>query len=77
MNKPQKKRAKVIPLAAKKKPCPLCGKPGDDVHRPFCSRHCADLDLGKWFGGNYRIATDERPGEGGGVDDFEDDIDDI
>ncbi len=68
-------RAKVIPLAGKKKPCPLCGKPGDDVYRPFCSKRCADLDLGKWFNGDYRVASDERPSEGGFEDD--DDMDDI
>ncbi len=70
MNKP-----KIVSLAVKKKPCPLCGKPGDDVYRPFCSKRCADLDLGKWFKGGYRIATDEQPREGDFEDD--DDMDDI
>jgi len=23
--------------------------------RPFCSRRCADVDLGRWFGGAYAI----------------------
>lgn len=22
---------------------------------PFCSRRCADVDLGRWFGGVYRV----------------------
>ncbi len=36
--------------------CPLCGKPRQQAFRPFCSRRCADLDLARWIGGNYRIA---------------------
>ncbi|WP_374765128.1 DNA gyrase inhibitor YacG [Yunchengibacter salinarum] len=38
--------------------CPECGKPTTVDYRPFCSRRCADLDLGKWFGGAYVL-----PGE--------------
>jgi endogenous inhibitor of DNA gyrase (YacG/DUF329 family) len=33
--------------------CPICGKPGDDAYRPFCSRRCADVDLGRWLTGGY------------------------
>lgn len=44
--------------------CPLCGKPAAAPHRPFCSRRCADLDLGRWLDGRYRIpTTEEGPGE--------------
>lgn len=31
-------------------------------YRPFCSRRCADLDLGRWMNGAYRVPlveTDE------------------
>jgi endogenous inhibitor of DNA gyrase (YacG/DUF329 family) len=31
-----------------------------DRFRPFCSRRCADADLGRWLNGAYRIATDEE-----------------
>jgi len=24
-------------------------------YRPFCSRRCADIDLGRWLGGTYAI----------------------
>ncbi|MGB1548548.1 MAG: DNA gyrase inhibitor YacG [Alphaproteobacteria bacterium] len=41
--------------------CPICGKPKAEAHRPFCSKACADKDLGKWLGGEYRIPTEERP----------------
>jgi len=40
------------------KPCPICGKPRDPRHSPFCSRRCADIDLGRWLKGAYVI-----PGE--------------
>ncbi len=53
--------AKVIPLRGRR--CALCGKPADQTYRPFCSKRCADLDLGKWLGGDYRVPTNERPGD--------------
>lgn len=27
--------------------------------QPFCSKRCADLDLGKWLGGGYAIPAVE------------------
>ena len=41
--------------------CPICGKPTDPAIRPFCSKRCADIDLNRWLGGQYRIPTDEKP----------------
>ena len=35
--------------------CPICGKPAVEAFRPFCSRRCADVDLGRWLTGHYRI----------------------
>ena len=35
--------------------CPICGKPTVDELRPFCSRRCAEVDLGRWLTGQYRI----------------------
>ena len=45
----------------KRKPgrCPLCEKAGVEHYRPFCSKRCADLDLGRWLKGSYRIESDE------------------
>jgi endogenous inhibitor of DNA gyrase (YacG/DUF329 family) len=40
--------------------CPICGKPRDPKYNPFCSRRCADVDLGRWLKGNYVIPGDER-----------------
>ena len=36
-------------------PCPVCGKPADAAFAPFCSRRCADIDLGRWLKGGYVI----------------------
>jgi endogenous inhibitor of DNA gyrase (YacG/DUF329 family) len=49
--------------------CPLCKKPTDAEFRPFCSRHCADLDLHRWLSGRYAIPAaqdDEEDEEGQG-----------
>jgi endogenous inhibitor of DNA gyrase (YacG/DUF329 family) len=45
--------------------CPICGKPaGQTKVAPFCSRRCADIDLGRWLKGGYAIpgsAPEEAP----------------
>jgi endogenous inhibitor of DNA gyrase (YacG/DUF329 family) len=43
--------------------CPVCGRPTEPRYRPFCSRRCADIDLGRWLTGSYRLPTDEEPGD--------------
>lgn len=43
--------------------CPICARETDARYRPFCSRRCADVDLGKWLTGSYAIpaaATDDE-----------------
>jgi len=35
--------------------CPICGKSGQAATLPFCSRRCADIDLGRWLKGGYAI----------------------
>lgn len=35
--------------------CPICDKDTDPRYRPFCSKRCADVDLGKWLNGSYAI----------------------
>ena len=37
--------------------CPICGKTSDPKTRPFCSKRCADIDLGKWLGGDYAVPS--------------------
>ena len=44
-----------MPRTAKSKGCPLCGKPSNPDHAPFCSQGCKDRDLLKWLGDGYRI----------------------
>ena len=39
--------------------CPICSKPTVADYRPFCSKRCADVDLGRWLTGSYAIPTDE------------------
>lgn len=48
--------------------CPVCRKaPPLKAFRPFCSRRCADVDLGRWLKGGYAIPgapleeTEEAP----------------
>ena len=58
----KKESADVIPLSLSGKGpgCPLCGKPVEVAFRPFCSKRCADRDLGRWLTEDYRIASDEE-----------------
>lgn len=44
--------------------CPICHRPENAAYRPFCSRRCADVDLGRWVTGGYAI-----PAEDGAEDD--------
>lgn len=49
--------------------CPVCGKPVAAAYRPFCSRRCADVDLGRWLNESYRIpAESEEEAEDGSAD---------
>jgi endogenous inhibitor of DNA gyrase (YacG/DUF329 family) len=52
-------KAPLAPLSAAPRRCPICGKPTTPRHQPFCSARCADIDLGRWLKGNYRVETDE------------------
>ena len=54
--------------------CPICSEPTEKQYRPFCSRRCADVDLGRWMLGKYAIPTeaveedDRAPVRDGGDD---------
>ena len=43
--------------------CPICKKATDDEYRPFCSKRCADIDLGKWMTGGYTLPSEDIPDE--------------
>ena len=44
--------------------CPICGQPATMTYKPFCSKKCADIDLGRWLKGNYIVHTNEEPQDG-------------
>jgi endogenous inhibitor of DNA gyrase (YacG/DUF329 family) len=55
--------------------CPICGNPQDADYRPFCSKRCSDVDLGRWLKGDYAIpvlADDDEDGEQARADGNED-----
>ncbi len=39
--------------------CPICTRETHPDWRPFCSRRCADVDLGRWLTGAYAIPAEE------------------
>jgi endogenous inhibitor of DNA gyrase (YacG/DUF329 family) len=43
-------------MNAKTGKCPQCKRPAVPEYRPFCSKRCADIDLGRWLTGSYVIA---------------------
>lgn len=50
---------KIVHLRGYK--CPICGQPGVEKYRPFCSKRCADIDLGRWFKEDYRVPSEDEP----------------
>ena len=50
---------KIVKGHLQKVACPLCQQPAEALYRPFCSRRCAQLDLGKWLTGGYAIPAYE------------------
>lgn len=51
--------------------CPICKRPTVQDYRPFCSKRCADLDLARWFRGDYVIPgppLEDLPDPRGGND---------
>ncbi len=39
--------------------CPICEKDTVTAYRPFCSKRCADIDLGKWLKGDYAVPSQD------------------
>ena len=61
-------------MSKKTSGCPICGKPSDPKLRPFCSRRCADVDLGRWLNEVYTVPGDEtQPAAGTGLAGGDDD----
>ncbi len=53
------------------RPFSICGKPALVRYKPFCSRRCADVDLGRWLSGAYAVPS--APDEAEDDEDIEDD----
>ncbi|MBG51746.1 MAG: DNA gyrase inhibitor YacG [Alphaproteobacteria bacterium] len=49
----------VTPLRPSR-PCAICGKKTQPAFHPFCSKHCADVDLNRWLKGAYVIPAAEE-----------------
>ncbi len=54
-------RGLTLRANADARPCAICKKPVVAEYRPFCSKRCADVDLNRWLGENYRIPTQDTP----------------
>ena len=61
-------------MSATTRHCPVCRRPIPPAeatarHAPFCSPRCAEVDLGRWFTGQYRVPVrDDEDAGGEGVD---------
>jgi uncharacterized protein len=49
--------------------CPICARGTDPKYHPFCSRRCADADLGNWLTGRYAIPVEASEVDAEGPDD--------
>ncbi len=47
----------------------MCSRETDPKYRPFCSRRCADADLGNWLTGRYAIPAEASEDDAEGPDD--------
>ena len=69
------------PIAPEKRTpkCAQCHKkPVSPEYRPFCSKRCADIDLGQWLKGGYAIPgapaeLEENPRDTSSSEDITDD----
>ncbi len=49
--------------------CPIChqritvAKVEEAPYRPFCSKQCKLIDLGRWLNGEYRVSEEIDPTE--------------
>ena len=67
-------KSSVAPPQSPPRRCPICKKAASVRYRPFCSKRCADLDLGHWLNEAYRIPS-QRPEEEDAEEDGHEDID--
>lgn len=65
MNEGDAKAAAASEKDRQRPRCPICGEPGAKDYRPFCSKRCADVDLGRWLSGRYAIPVTQDSDEDG------------
>jgi hypothetical protein len=65
MSKAEKNDIKAEQNSKSQARCPICGQPRDENYRPFCSKRCADVDLGRWLNGKYAIPVQPDDDEDG------------
>ena len=46
-----------------KRRCPVCGQAETAEDKPFCSKRCADIDLGRWLTESYTVPADTESEE--------------
>ena len=51
---------KITDIPIKGSKCPVCKKDSVRRYKPFCSKHCADVDLGHWLTESYVVESDEK-----------------
>ena len=54
--------------------CSVCKKPVVEEYRPFCSKRCADIDLGRWLNESYAIEASEGSDVESEYEDVESDL---
>ena len=53
------------PSVFKPRPCPICSKMSVVKYRPFCSKRCSAVDLGRWLGEVYTVPVSQVDNEDG------------
>ncbi|MEM7619516.1 MAG: DNA gyrase inhibitor YacG [Pseudomonadota bacterium] len=60
-------KRKKVTFKTSQRACPICRKETVARYRPFCSKRCADIDLGRWLSDGYAIPSDSDSEEDGSI----------
>lgn len=44
--------------------CPICQSPATPEFKPFCSKRCAEIDLGRWLTDSYKLPAGQEEDKG-------------
>ena len=53
--------------------CPVCARPANPRHAPFCSRRCGMKDLAHWIGAAPPYVIEGEPADADGAETPEED----